>query len=104
MQVFFDSALYRTDEHGEEVEIEVDVEANFSPSTPDVWYLANGDPGYPGDAEEIELTKIQQTGGFLPGADYTDEVLANRKELEHFEDQVRDHLPEPDYDDGGRDE
>lgn len=27
----------------------------YSPGTPDVWYLRNGDPGYPGDPPEIDI-------------------------------------------------
>lgn len=32
------------------------VDANYYPATPDVPYLRNGDPGYPGDPEEVEFT------------------------------------------------
>ena len=32
---------------------------DFSPGTPDVMYLPNGDPGYPGDPEEFSVTKIE---------------------------------------------
>lgn len=30
------------------------IAATYLPSTPDVFYLSNGDPGYPGDPEEAE--------------------------------------------------
>jgi len=33
---------------------------DYSPSTPDVMYLRNGDPGYPGDPEEMEITTIER--------------------------------------------
>jgi hypothetical protein len=33
--------------------------ADYSPGTPDVMYLPNGDPGYPGDPEEFEVTQIE---------------------------------------------
>ena len=29
---------------------------NYTPETPDVMYLPNGDPGYPGEAAELEVT------------------------------------------------
>lgn len=32
---------------------------DYSPGTPDVHYMANGDPGYPGDPEEFELTALE---------------------------------------------
>ena len=40
------------------VEVEFEIEFDYRPATPDVWYLRNGDPGYPGDPEEIEMTKV----------------------------------------------
>ena len=33
--------------------------ADYSPGTPDVMYLPNGDPGYPGDPEEFAVTLIE---------------------------------------------
>jgi hypothetical protein len=38
-------------------------EIDYSPSTPDVMYLPNGDPGYPGDPEEFEITKVSLKNG-----------------------------------------
>ena len=32
---------------------------DFTPGTPDVMYLDNGDPGYPGDPEELQITKFE---------------------------------------------
>lgn len=32
---------------------------DYSPGSPDVMYLANGDPGYPGDPEEFEVTQVE---------------------------------------------
>lgn len=39
-------------------EQDFEVEFDYTPGTPDVMYLPNGDPGYPGDPEELELGKI----------------------------------------------
>ncbi len=36
-------------------EADVVVEYSYSPGTPDVMYLKNGDPGYPGDPPELEI-------------------------------------------------
>lgn len=36
----------------------LEVEGSYTPSTPDVHYLRNGDPGYPGDPAELEITKV----------------------------------------------
>jgi len=39
-------------------DITLDVTGDYSPSTPDVWYLRNGDPGYPGESEAFEIDSI----------------------------------------------
>jgi hypothetical protein len=38
--------------------IEAEVIYDYTPSTPDVYYMPNGDPGYPGDPEEIDITEL----------------------------------------------
>lgn len=43
-------------------EVEVTVEYNYTPGTPDVRYLSNGDPGYPGDPDEAEVTRVYRLG------------------------------------------
>ena len=40
------------------IELEVEVEFDYSPGTPDVMYLPNGDPGYPGEAPEMAITRL----------------------------------------------
>jgi len=42
---------------------ELRVECDYSPPTPDVMYLSNGDPGYPGDPEEFYVTKVELKHG-----------------------------------------
>lgn len=37
---------------------EVTIHGVFSPGTPDVMYLSNGDPGYPGTPAEFEALRI----------------------------------------------
>ena len=37
----------------------LEIEYDYSPGTPDVWYLPNGDPGYPGDPPEMDIEAIK---------------------------------------------
>lgn len=41
------------------VELELSYDFTYRPATPDVMYLWNGDPGYPGDPEEIDTIKLE---------------------------------------------
>ena len=43
-------------------EKEVEVKYQYSPGTPDVMYLPNGDPGYPGDPAELEILDVTLDG------------------------------------------
>jgi len=43
-------------------DIILDVTGDYSPATPDVWYLPNGDPGYPGESEEFEISSVAYMG------------------------------------------
>jgi hypothetical protein len=40
------------------IELEVEVDFEYTPGTEDVMYLPNGDPGYPGEAPELEVTRV----------------------------------------------
>ena len=42
------------------------VTGDYFPSTPDVFYMSNGDPGYPGEPEEFEVTKVEKDGVNIP--------------------------------------
>ena len=55
------SNFYTTIERNNE-EIELYIQYSYSPGTPDVQYLPNGDPGYPGDPPEIEITLVTCDG------------------------------------------
>jgi hypothetical protein len=50
------------------VEVEVEVVCKYRPGTPDVMYLRNGDPGYPGDPAEIEVIEVYCEGEKVTGA------------------------------------
>ena len=43
-------------------DIEFEVSYTYTPATPDVWYLPNGDPGYPGDPAEADIQSIKLWG------------------------------------------
>ena len=49
----------------EEVETRVDLTCSFSPGSPAVMYLRNGDPGYPADPDEFELLHVSLAGVLL---------------------------------------
>jgi hypothetical protein len=46
----------------------LDIAFDFSPATPNVFYLRNGDPGYPGSDAELSITSI--TSAQAPGLDF----------------------------------
>ncbi len=54
MNITFDWAVEDADGNETEYEVTCRVQA----ATPDVWYLANGDPGYPGSPAECEVLKV----------------------------------------------
>ena len=54
MSTEYTVTLYRSPEYGDEIEITV--KGDYTPGTEDVPYLRNGDPGYPGNPPEIEIT------------------------------------------------
>lgn len=53
------------------------VEAKFTPGTPPVYYLRNGDPGHPGDDAEIEC---EEEDCPTCGEPITDELLMEQGE------------------------
>lgn len=68
-------------------EIEVEVTCAYSPGTPDVWYLPNGDPGYPGDPAECEILSVTYEGkeiGFLFEGNDSFSTLIFEEAAEHF--------------------
>ncbi len=45
-----------------ELSVDVEFEGYFTPGTPDVFYLPNGDPGHPGSSPEFQVTKAIWNG------------------------------------------
>jgi hypothetical protein len=56
----------------------------YHPETPDVWYLRNGDPGYPGEAEDADVLLMVDLHTLIP------EELENYSEGQY--DQVLQRL------------
>ena len=48
----------------------LDINFDYSPATPDVFYLRNGDPGYPGSDAELSILSI--TSPQAPGISFLD--------------------------------
>jgi hypothetical protein len=57
----------------------LDIAYDFIPATPDVPYLRNGDPGYPGSAAELSIISI--TSAQAPGLDLLDVLSSMDSEL-----------------------
>ena len=53
-------------------EWEYNVFYNYTPSTPDVYYMTNGDPGYPCDPEEIEIISLRPVSLAAPAVTVSD--------------------------------
>jgi hypothetical protein len=41
------------------IELRVEVDADYTPGYPAVMTLPNGDPGYPGEQDELEITEVR---------------------------------------------
>ena len=50
---------------GESAEVELDavIQFDYRPGTPDVMYSLNGDPGYEGDPEELDIRSVRAAAG-----------------------------------------
>ena len=56
-------------------EQEAEIEYTYTPGTPDVMYMPNGDPGYPGDPPEFEITSLKVFGVEIPTHMLSDQAL-----------------------------
>jgi hypothetical protein len=61
-------------------EKEATVEFDYSPGRPGRWYLNNGDPGYPDEPAEIEVTKVVTDRAELQSLFGVSEALVNKIE------------------------
>jgi hypothetical protein len=79
-------------------EIGVEVAYVYSPATPDVMYLSNGDPGYPGSDAEAEVLAVWKKG------DATKTDLMPKMTPEAIESLFEQACTEGEEDDGGYEE
>ena len=60
------------------IQIDVEVTFKYTPETPDVPYLRNGDPGYPGSGPEWDIISVTDETGRLLSDDeidmYSDQI------------------------------
>jgi hypothetical protein len=80
-----DWSIERETTPGVYVETCYEITVEITPSTPDVWYLPNGDPGYPGDPGEIEILRIMQGKVEVPSRDW-EAYGFTKEELERVEE------------------
>lgn len=65
------SVIIKLDDH-----LSLEVEGIYVPSTPDVWYLSNGDPGCPGTPSEFNIENATLVEGtVLDLLDWADNKL-----------------------------
>lgn len=62
------------------------VTVDYDPGTPDVYHLSNGDPGYPGDPEEVEVVEARLDGRVVPHETFDLDRL-----LEQAREAYREH-------------
>ena len=86
---------YGTTLYGDDGET-LKVEFNFHPGTPDVYYLPNGDPGYPGDPPELEILEVRNEAGQVIELSEELEELYTLQIFENLNDHLPDE-PDPDY-------
>lgn len=91
-----DWSIERETTPGVYVETCYEITVNISPATPDVMYLANGDPGYPGDPGEVEILRIMQGKLNVPEKDW-EAYGFTKEELERVEEAALEIDSEPDY-------
>lgn len=68
------------------------VEGTYTKETPDVWYLRNGDPGYPGDSAEFEIDSVKQ--GEIEMIDFLDDLYEVRYGARQSQDTYTSVLDE----------
>lgn len=78
-------------------------DVTYFPGTPDVWYLPNGDPGYPGDPPEVEILDLKvgdSDASFLCDSSLVEDIYAAAAEAylqqtsERWEDEKADRAAE----------
>lgn len=71
---------------------DIEVFFDYSPPTPDVMYLPNGDPGYPGDPEELDIFELH-IGNAVLDMEWLSvhmQDLITEGVMRHLEDEAED--------------
>lgn len=81
------------------------VEYDYTSETPDVPYLRNGDPGYPGDPAEVEIEEVYLGGVKLTPEQLKEEFCYDGVKMtlidwlyDYVENNFEDFIPEDDCD------
>ena len=99
-KIYFDFAVCRYN-----LDIEGSIEGNYTPGRPAVMYLRNGDPGYPADPAEFELTEVCITD--IAGQKLAEQIILDAKGQEQFYEEFCDQIDQratdtyADQEDGG---
>ena len=80
--------------HWDEGEAEYTAHFDYSPGRPGVHTLRNGDPGYPDDPPELELTDLERNGVSLPIINDDGDGLLTDAQYERIEAQIWDWIIE----------
>lgn len=78
-------------------ELDVEVEYSYSAGTPDVMYMPNGDPGYPGDPPEFEIFKVTFNGENVTFLFVDCDKFSDMIEMMAADSMDDPEPPEPDY-------
>ncbi len=78
-------------------DVELSIDFEYIPSTPDVWYLANGDPGYPGDPAEVDILKVSLWGIEIPLKSIPDNIFEYLQEKLIENAESGQYEPDGDY-------
>jgi hypothetical protein len=79
------------------IELRVEVDADYTPGYPAVMTLPNGDPGYPAEPEELEITGVRV---LTERDEPADDILASLspEQVAQLEEQVmEDFNSDPGY-------
>ena len=76
----------------DEDDVDCGFAVTYTPSTPDVMYQRNGDPGWPGDPAELDVTKAWRMRTSAPL------VEASFKDWDRVEDRLHDACADRLYD------
>ena len=80
--------------HWDAGEAEYTAHFDYSPGRPGKMYLRNGDPGYPDEPAELDITDLERNGCTVPIIDDNGDGLLTDEQYERIEAQVRNWIIE----------